>query len=110
MSKSPFMDSITLTTGGTTYNLFTLVSAIDPNIPQKCQDLLIQADTSGTAVTFIGNANVSSTHYGVALTASATAPWSWSPSDKTGNLINLADINMVSATSSVVLHVSILTR
>jgi hypothetical protein len=109
MSHSPFMSSITLTTGGTTYNLFTLVSAIDSTLPQKCQDLLIQADTSGSAVTFIGNSNVSSTVYGVALTAGAS-PWSWSPSDKTSNLINLADINMVSATSSVVLHVTILTR
>lgn len=109
MSKSPFMASITLTTGGTIYNLYTLVTAIDSTLPQKCQDLLIQADTAGTAITFIGNAAVSSSNYGVALTAGA-APWSWSPSDKTANLVNLADINMVSATSSVILHVSILTR
>jgi hypothetical protein len=109
MSHAPFMDSITLTTGGTTYNLYTLVTAIDSTLPQKCQDLLIQAPNEGTAVTFIGNSNVSSAHYGVALTASAT-PMSWSPSDKTANLINMADIYFVSATSSVVLHVTILTR
>ena len=109
MSHAPFMDSITLTTGGTTYNLDTLLQALDPTLPHRAQDLLIQADTAGSAVTFIGNSNVSSAHYGVALTAGAS-PWSWSPSDKTSNLINLADIYMVSATSSVVLHVTILTR
>lgn len=109
MSHSPFMETITLTTGGTTYNLYTLVSAIDSTLPQKCQDLLIQAPNEGTAVTYIGNSNVSASHYGVALVASAT-PMSWSPSDKTANLINMADIYFVSATSSVPLHVTIITR
>lgn len=109
MSHSPFMDTITLTTGGTTYNLYTLLTAIDSTLPRLAQDLLIQAPNEGTAVIFIGNSNVSSSHYGVALTG-GTLPWSWSPSDKTSNLINLQDIYMVSSTSSVALHVTLITR
>lgn len=109
MSHAPFMDTITLATGGTVYNLLTLVQAIDSTLPAKAQDLLIQAHTTGTDVTFIGNANVSSSHYGVALTAGAS-PWSFSPSDKTANLLNLADFYLTSSGTAVALHVTILTR
>lgn len=64
MAYSPFMDTVTLTTNGTTYNLATLLAAIDKNLSSRLQYLRLEFDILGAGNVYIGNSNVSSAHCG----------------------------------------------
>lgn len=104
---NPAMTSVTLTTAGTVYNLYTLLIAVDADWPRLTSDVLIQNDpTAGSTVVYIGNSNVSSTTYGAALAASA----SWSTQPQANNLIDLRAINMTASANTAPVHVMTVTR
>lgn len=105
--KNPFFTTVTLTTANTAYNLYTLLSAVDPTVVQLCQDVLIQEDNgAGAALVFIGNSGVTSTTYGVGLKAT----WSWSAGPLTTGTANLNDIYLVADTNTTAVHVTVIGR
>jgi len=51
MVLTPHCRQITLTTGGQSYNLYTLLSAIDPELPKLAKYVAAQSDPSNGAAT-----------------------------------------------------------
>jgi len=63
--------TVTLTTHGTVYNLWTLIKATFPNADGACRELNLLGDPgNGAAKIFVGGNNVSSSNFGVQLIAS----------------------------------------
>lgn len=62
--------TVTLTTSGTVYNLYTLIKANYPNADGACRELTLLGDPgNGAAKVFVGNNSVSSSNFGQQLTA-----------------------------------------
>lgn len=107
MSHCPWMDSVTLTSTGTSYNLLTLLQAIDSKIPKKCQSVQLQVDIgAGGAKVYVGNSQVSATHCGAVLVATQAA----TPIGYDSNLVLLSDVWLTSDTNSVQVNVLVVTR
>jgi hypothetical protein len=102
------MHSITLTTSGTKYNLFTLMQAIVPNLSQFAQSVQIQLDNgAGAANLYIGDpSTVASTDCGVHLVASQA----FDKAAFTSDMLQLNDFGLTSDTNSVQVNVTIITR
>jgi hypothetical protein len=103
------MDTITLTTASTVYNLYALLSAADTTLPKPAQALMIQADIdAGAARCFIGDkkmlTNLAS--YGTCLEAA----WSMGIDSLGANLLVLPDIYLYTDTNGSKLHVTVITR
>jgi len=58
----------------TKVSLLTALLAVDGLVPSTVRELSIQNDASSGAALLIGDANISSSRYGVELVNSATAP------------------------------------
>jgi hypothetical protein len=58
----------------TKVNLLAALAAVDSLVPATVRELTIQNDASSGASLYIGDANISSTRYGVELVNSSTAP------------------------------------
>lgn len=109
MANVPYMDTITLTTSSTVYNVYALLSAADTTLPKPAQALMFQADVdSGAARIFIGDkktlANLLS--YGACLEAG----WSYGIDSLGANLLHLPDIYVYSDTNAAKLHCTVITR
>jgi len=62
-------------TASTAQNLLKLLQAIEPTVPPAVRELIIQADSSVAGALLLGDAGVSASRYGLALTSTAsTAP------------------------------------
>lgn len=107
MSHCPWMDSVTLTSTGTVYNLLTLLQAIDSKIPKKCQSVQLQVDLgAGGAKVYVGNSQVSATHCGAILVAGQAAI----PIGYDSNLVLLSDIYLTSDTNAIQVNIVVVTR
>ena len=106
--RSPFLHSIVLTNANQEYNLLTLLQALDPDIPKRCQSLELQFDLDAAADRlYIGNpGTVGATDTGVALVASQ----GWIISSMDANLVFLSDIALKSNGASHKVNVSLITR
>ena len=109
MANVPYMDTLTLTTSGQVYNLYSLLSAADIQLPKHAQALLIQGDVdAGAARFFIGDkkllANANS--YGAVLESG----WSYGIDSVGANLLCLDEIYISSDTNAQKLHVTVVTR
>ncbi len=102
----PLMTSLTLTSANVAYQLYALLAAVNADAPKVCQDLVIQAPLTGAQVVYIGNSDVSSTQYGVALNAT----WSWEGDSVSSNLYDLQAIYVLSGTEGTAIHVGVLAR
>lgn len=56
----------------TKVNLFTALAAVDNLVPSAVRELTIQNDSASSNIVFIGDANISSSRYGVELAANGT--------------------------------------
>lgn len=109
MANVPWMDTLTLTNAGTVYNLYSLLSAADVNLPKPAQALMIQADADmGAARMFVGDRKLTTNanSYGAMLEAG----WSYGIDSLGANLLNLPDIYLSSNTNAFKLHVTVVTR
>jgi hypothetical protein len=107
MPVTPFLKSVTLTTGGTKYNLLTLIQALDPAQTGRCCKLQIQLDPSaGGATLLVGNDDISATNYGTSLVAGQFVTFE----NAALNVINASAIWLQSATSAVRVNVLILSQ
>lgn len=109
MANVPYMDTVTLTTANTVYNLYSLLAAVTTDLPKPAQALMIQYDiNAGAAHLFIGDVKMkaNSASYGAALEAS----WSYGIDSLGANLLHLPDIYLYSDTNSQLVHVTVITR
>lgn len=107
MPANPVLKTVTLTTGGTKYNLLTLLQAIDPGITGRCCKLSIQLDPSAAGATLlIGNDDITTTNYGVSLVAGQFQTFE----NAALNVINCSQIWLQSATSSIRVNVAVLVQ
>lgn len=58
---------VTLPLADTNYNLFTLLSAVDPECPAAAKDLTIQYDKDNTVDVLVGDANLAAGRFGYRL-------------------------------------------
>lgn len=63
---------LTLTTNGTAYNLYTLLSAIDSSVPIRACEVRISAVTATNPV-LVGDKNISASKYGAKIQGQTTA-------------------------------------
>lgn len=101
--------SVVLTTQNTTYNLYTLLSALVADIPTKAQVVRLQLDPeAGSAKLFIGSSDqtISTTNCGAQLAAGQV----WDMPSVSSNLYNLKDIILQSDTASAQVNCTIVTR
>jgi hypothetical protein len=107
--RVPAGESVTLTTNGTAYNLYTLLHALNAGTPKVCQVLRIQLDVAaGSAKLFIGTADYtpSATQNMAQLAASQV----WPIDSVSSNLIQLQDIQLSSDTDGVRANITYVTR
>ena len=105
---SPWLQSVTIPDADTNVNLFTLLEALDPEVPAHVQSISIQVDIDeGAARVFIGNPDtLSATNNGAVLVATQA----WSTGSHESNLIYLKDIELRADTSTTLLHISFIVR
>lgn len=72
-STQMFGKQVTLA-GNTVAKLLTLLLAIDPNIPANVRELSIQMDGGQAGTLLIGDSDISTTVYGVALVSTSGVP------------------------------------
>jgi hypothetical protein len=102
--QNPWMHTVALTSSGTPYNLYALMSAIDPAAPLSCVFLILQSNPAGSgAKYYIGNAGMSDTDYGFYLTAGQSVSLHDQSGDK---LISTKSIWLLSDTSSQTFNVT----
>ena len=65
--------TVTLTTSGTVYNIYTLMKAIETTISPSYNQLIITADPGNTGNVYLGDSTVSSSIFGFKLPTSASA-------------------------------------
>ena len=65
--------TVTLTTSGTAYNLFTLVKAIQAGVSPSCCQLTITADSGNGGNVYVGDSTVSTSIFGARLPANGSA-------------------------------------
>jgi hypothetical protein len=94
---------VTLTGGTTAQNLLSLLQAIEPTVPPSVRTLFIQADNAVSGTLHIGDAQVSTTRYGIAQIIVGSPTTSLTPQEfSTGGSIQaipLLDIYLVSSAS-----------
>lgn len=63
--------TVTLTTHGKAYNLYTLIKASFPNAAGACRELTVTSDAgNGSDKVYIGGNDVTSSNFGIQLSAS----------------------------------------
>jgi len=70
--------TLTLTTGGTVYNVWSLIKAVSghTNDAGACRELTIKGDSgNGAGKVYLGDMGVSSTNYGLDLIAGQSQTW-----------------------------------
>jgi len=103
------MDTLTLNTQNQVYNLYTLLSAGESDLPKPAQALLIQADIdAGNARFFIGDLKMVTdrNRYGCQLLAGG----SFGIDSVSSNLINLPQITIYCDTAGQKVSVMVITR
>ena len=107
-SVNPVLRSVTLTSANTTYNLKTLLAAVDAAIPTRCCYIQLQFDpAAGGDHLYIGNGSgdISSDNG-----ADLVATQAWVSPVFDSNLGNTGDINLRSNGDSHVVKVTMVTR
>lgn len=107
MSANPRLMSIVLTTGGTLYNLLTLMQAKDPGVTGRCCKLAVQLDLgAGAAQLLVGNDDLTTTNYGAILVAGQIVEWE----NAALNVINASNVYLLCSTSGVRVNVNLLAQ
>ena len=98
-----------LTTSGTTYNLYALLTAIDPKLPRHCQACQIQLDVgAGGARLYISNPDAANP--AVDNGAELVASQAYSIPSLSSNLIVLDDVVVESNSNNTRINVTIIGR
>lgn len=100
------MDSITLTTATTVYNLATLLAAIDKNLPTRCAGIRLEMDIASTGKIRIGGSNVAAAHCGYVLVPAQEANVAWINAAR--GMLLTSDIYLVGDTNSQQVNVTVL--
>jgi len=103
------MDTLTLTSANTVYNLYSLMSAIEPALPKPAQALMLQFDIdAGSARLQVGGLQMTASNgsYGALLFAG----YSFGIDSLGANLIVLPQITLLCDTAGQKLHVIVVTR
>src|SRR5436190_11351687 len=107
MPYSPYMESISLTTATTVYNLATLIAAIDKNAPVACAGIRLEMDIGATGKVRVGNLNVSATHCGYVLVPAQEANVAQLNASPGGKLLT-SDVYLVGDTNAQQINVTLL--
>jgi hypothetical protein len=100
-----FGSQVSIAATAHTYNLYTLLSAVDTTIPQNAHFVTIASDpNNGGANLYLGDANVTSTLYSNVLISGDSATY-----QGVFNSINLKDIYLASDTAACLVNVSTMT-
>lgn len=105
---NPFLRSVTLTDVNTTYNLATLLAAVDPDTPNHVQMLQLQLEAgAGGDILYIGNGTGDiSADNGAELLAGQA----WKIESLSSNLILTSSINLRSNGAGNRVNVTMVTR
>lgn len=95
--------TLTLTTGGTKYQLATLIAAIDANTRKSFNEITIQADNANTDTVKIGDGSLSATDFAVELIAGDTQRYA---SGDGMSSRSTEPIYLISATNAMKVHFS----
>lgn len=94
--------TLTLTTHATVYNLWTLIKASFPNARGACRELSLLGDPGNAAAKiFVGNNSVSSSNFGIQLTAGQSS--TFRSSDQ--NAVPMNEIGLTSDTDGAKIDV-----
>lgn len=105
--ETPILKTVTLTLANTNYLLSDLLKGLDPDIKYRCQYLQLQFDVNaGADVLLIGNADLSSTNFGVQLVGTQA----WPVQSLDANLIRVDQIFLRSNGAGHVVYVAMLIR
>jgi hypothetical protein len=99
---------IQVTVAGTAKNLLTLLLAVDTLVPSSVRELSIQIDggSSGAGPLLIGDANITTSRYGVELVKSTTnPPFKQYGSGSDLQSVPLANIYVLSGAGTVTINV-----
>lgn len=94
--------TVTLTSNGTVYNLWTLIKASFPNAAGACRELtLLGGPANGSAKVFVGGNDVSSSNFGQQLIAAQSTTFR---SDR--NNIPMSEMGLTSDTDAAKVDIS----
>jgi hypothetical protein len=108
LSVTPSRIARKITVGASVVNLLTLLQAINANISDSAQEVIIQGDVTNTSTVTIGDANVAVSDGGYKFPATPTQSLIYREQARGGNdRIALSSINFIGGAASQALYVTV---